>query len=114
MNKSIIKYPMKKKTERPKFNYLVRVNSSMDYYLFNEFDEAYMHMKNMSLTDSCHIACLYEPYFDTKTREYFGQNTFTAYDGEVVYDKHAKVELHLEFYVNAGEWMNPIESWLVN
>lgn len=107
MNGDIIKYPMNKNTEKPNFNYLVRANSSMNYYLFEKFDEAYVHMKNVSLTDECHIACPYEPYFNNKTREWFGQNTFTAYDGEVKYDKHARVELHLEFYVNAGEWLNP-------
>lgn len=31
---------MKKKTERPLFNYLVRANSSFDYYLYENFNDA--------------------------------------------------------------------------
>ena len=107
MNDNIKKYPLKSKSEKPQFNYLVRSNSEMDYYLFYEFDDALNHMKALSLESRGHIACMYEPYFNTNTREWFGQNTFTAYDGMVEYDKHAKADLHLEFYVKAGEWMNP-------
>lgn len=107
MSKNIIKYPMKSKTERPRFNYLVRSNDSMDYYLYYEFDDALNKTKTMSLKERGHIARLYEPYFNVSTREWYGQNTFTAYDGIVEYNKHARAVLHLEFYVNAGEWLNP-------
>jgi len=107
MSKYIIKYPMKSKTEKPRFNYLERSNDSLDYYLYYEFDDALNKVRTMSLTERGHITCLYEPYFNTITREWYGQKTFTAYDGIVKYDKHARADLHLAFYVNAGEWLNP-------
>lgn len=107
MNENIKKYSMKTNTEIPSFNYLVRSNDDMDYYLFFEFDDALNKLKTLSLENRGHIACLFETFFNTTTREWHGQNTFTAYDGIIEYDKHAKVELHLEFYINAGEWLNP-------
>lgn len=107
MDEIVKKYPLKTKTENPKFNYLVRSNDSMDYYLYDEFNDALDKLKMMSLERHSHIICLYEPYFDTQTREWHGQNTFTACNGKIRYDKHARVDLHLAFYVNAGEWLNP-------
>jgi len=68
MNENIKKYPMKTKTEKPNFNFLVRSNDGMDYYLFYEFDDALNQLKAMSLDNKGHIACLYEPYFNTTTR----------------------------------------------
>lgn len=106
-----MKYPMKNKTDKPLFEYLVRDNMNMDYYLFDEFDKALKQAEKMSVSESRHVL-IYENYFNTKTREWYGLNTFDVIDGKVRYDKHAKVELHLEFYVNAGEWLNPNEEWI--
>lgn len=100
-----MKYPMKLKTERPNFNYIVRMNSGMDYYLYVDFDSAIR--KAMSLSHGSQISLVYEIFFNTSTREFFGQNTFTIYDGVIDYEKHAMPELHVEFYVNAGDWLNP-------
>lgn len=107
----IIKYPMKKKTDHPLFNYLVRDLMNMDYYLFEEFDDALKQAERMSLTKSRHVL-IYENYFNTTTREWHGCNTFDVIEGKVTYDKHADVDLHLEFYVNAGEWLNPNQEWI--
>lgn len=105
-----MKYPMKLKTESPIFNYIVRLNSGMDYYLYESFDEAIKMA--VLLAHGVDVPLVYEIYFNTKTREFFGQNTFTIYDGKIEYDKHDKIELHVEFYVNAGEWLNPNDEWL--
>lgn len=105
-----MKYPMDSKTERPLFEYMITTNIPTKYWLFkaNEFDAAIAKLKEVSLLQGEDgIAKLFEVYFDTRTREYYGQNTFTAYDGELTYDKHAPRELHLHYYMNAGEWMNP-------
>lgn len=107
----IIKYPMKLKTEHPLFEYLVRDNMNLDYYLFSDFDSALKQAQSMSVSGNRHIL-IYENYFNTTTREWHGQNTFDVVDGRVVYDKHARVDLHLEFYVNAGEWLNPNQEWI--
>lgn len=102
----ITRYPIKEKTENPRFEYLVRDNMSHNYYFFSEFDEALKHAETMSISGSRHVL-IYEKYFNTKTREWHGVNTFNVVSGKVMYNKHANVGLHLEFYVNAGEWLNP-------
>lgn len=106
-----MKYPMKLKTERPLFEYLVRDNMELDYYLFSEFDDALKIAETKSI-EKHGIYLIYEVYFNTKTREFYGTNTFQACCGKVKYDKHADIDLHLEFYVNAGEWLNPNQEWL--
>lgn len=107
----MIKYPMKNKTDKPLFEYLVRDNMSFNYYLFDEFDKALKQAETMSISCGRHVL-IYENYFNTKTREWHGCNTFDVVRGEVRYDKHAKIELHIEFYINAGEWMNPNQKWI--
>lgn len=105
------KYPMKAKTDTPLFNYLVRDSMSLNYYLFAEFDDALKQAQTMSINGN-KLVFLYENYFHAKTREWHGQNTFQCRGGKVIYDKHAKADLHLEHYVNAGEWLNPNPEWI--
>lgn len=105
-----MKYPMTKNTERPLFEYMVMVNGEYDYYLYDDFDSALK--KAMELAVGIETGLVYELAFNNETREYRGQCTFTVFDGEVHYDKHARVSLHIEFFVNAGEWLNPNEEWL--
>lgn len=104
------RYPLKDKKTNPQFEFLVRDIMRMDYWLFSNFDEAITKAKTLS-TPNRHIA-VYEKYFNTVTREWHSLNTFDAVDGELRYDRHARPDLHLEFYVNAGEWMNPRQDWL--
>lgn len=111
MDMDDVRYPMKEKTEIPLFEYLVRDNMEMDYYLFGDFDGALKQAQSMSVNGDRHVL-IYENYFDTVTRQWYGCNTFSVVDGKVHYDKHAKVGLHLAFYVNAGEWLNPNQEWL--
>lgn len=105
-----MKYPMTKKTDRPLFDYMVMENSEYNYYLYDSFDLALK--KAIELSYGMDIGVLYELAFNNETREYRVQNTFTAYDGEVKYDKYARLGLHVQFYVNAGDWLNPNEEWL--
>lgn len=105
---NIPRYRLTDKTTNPDFEYLVKDLMSMDYMLFNTFDKALKAAITLSNTKS-HHSLIYEKYFNTKTREFHGMNTFEVIHGEVRYDKYARPELHLEFYVNAGEWLNPGE-----
>lgn len=102
------KYPLTTKTENPRFEFLVKDLMDMDYYLFTDFNSALKRLRTLSLQRS-HHALLYEKKFNTNTREFHGKPTFQAMDGYVVYDPYVFTELHLEFYVNAGEWLNPEE-----
>lgn len=76
------KYPMKNKTDRPLFEYLVRDNMHLDYYLFDEFDKALKQAEKMSVSDGRHIL-IYENYFNTTTREWHGCNTFDVIEGSL-------------------------------
>jgi len=104
-----MKYPLSDKTTNPNFEYLVRDNMKLDYYLYKDFDSALKQAQKMSLSESRHVL-IYEKDFNTITREWHGCNTFDVIEGKVVYNKHAKTELHLEFYVNAGDWLNHEEE----
>lgn len=104
-------YPMELKTEQPLFEYLVKDSMNFDYYLFTDFDDALKCAESKSIQGN-KLFLIYEVYFDNKTREFRGQNTFSIRGGKVRYDKYAEVDLHLEFYVNAGEWLNPNEEWI--
>ena len=60
------------------------------------------------------IVLIYDTHFNTNTRQWYAKQSFNVmYDGKVRYDKHGEVQLHLEFYINAGEWMNPRQDWTV-
>jgi hypothetical protein len=106
----ILKYPMIINTENPLFNYIVMLNGDFDCYLYDNFDMALK--KAMELSHGTEISLVYEIAFNTETREFRGQNTFTIYDGKVKYDKHARIGLHVQFYIAAGDWLNPNEEWL--
>ena len=98
---------MKNKTDKPSFNFLVTTLIDMDYYLFDDFDSALNKIRALSIEHEDGCAKIYEPRLNNKTREYFAQNTFTAIDGVVIYDKHGDSNMHLHFFVNAGKWLNP-------
>lgn len=109
----IIRYPMRSKSEKPIFNYLVKSNMEMAYWLFQEFDDAVecAKTKGRELDDTMLI---YDVYFNTRTRQFYAQKSFWIweFDHKLNYDKHGDVELHIEFYLRAGEWMNPNQEWI--
>lgn len=105
-----MQYPIKLKTEKPLFNYIVRFNDSLNYYLFEKIDDALNMARKLGI--GCKASLLYEIDFDIQTGEYRGRNTYRVIMGKISYDKHAKVDLHIQFYVSAGEWLNPNQEWL--
>ena len=86
------------------------VNGEFNYYLYVSFDETLKKAQELSRTNRCVL--IYECAFKNDVREFFGHNTFTIYDGIVRYDKHNYWGLHIEFYVNFGEWLNPNQEWI--
>ena len=102
-----MKYILKTKTEQPGFNFMVTRNGYFEYWLFNEFDDALSFAKTLQAKHPIGIILIYEPYFNTVTREWHAQNTFSVIDNRVYYDKTARALLHMKFYTDAGEWQNP-------
>jgi hypothetical protein len=101
---------MSTNTEQPLFNYMVTESGEFNYYLYDGFDEALKKAIEISIPHQ--IGLVYEIYFNTESREYRVQTTFTVCGGKIKYDKHARVGLHLCFHVNAGRWLNPNDEWL--
>lgn len=99
-----MKYILKTRKDKPSFDYLVKQIDSFDYYLFNNFNDALDKLRNLSVIGIG--AWLYEPYFNNSNREWKTQNTFTAYEGVINYDKYAEIGLHIKFHTDAGEWLN--------
>ena len=106
-----MKYPMKLKTENPLFEYMVMDAMNFDYYLFDGFDDALKCAQTTSV-EGDRLFFIYEPYFNTQTREWHGQPTFRARGGKMSYDKFESPALHLCFYLNLGEWKNPRKDWI--
>lgn len=108
---NIIKYPMKTNKDKPLFEYLVRDNMKFDYYLFIDFEDVTKQARIMNFSGVNRVL-IYENYFDAKTGMWYGFNTFAFRDGKLIYNEVARPELHLEFYVNAGKWLNPDPGWI--
>ena len=109
----IIKYPMKSNKEKPLFNFLVKSSMEMDYWLFDDFEEAINCAKKLNIKLQNDIILIYEPHLNMRTKEYRGKLSFwLTDDGELMYGERSNIELHIEFYVNAGEWQNPNQDWI--
>lgn len=107
----IIRYPMRSKNEGPLFNFIVRKSADFDYYLFESFDSAVEYARKLFALYNRRIN-IYEYEF-TKQREFRTINSFWIdYNGKLRYDKYADIGLHVEFFVNAGTWMNPNQHWI--
>ena len=109
----IIKYPMRSNKEKPLFNYLIKSSMEMDYWLFDDFEEAINCAKKLNIKLQNDIILIYEPHLNMRTKEYRGKLSFwLTDDGELMYGERSNIELHIEFYVNAGEWQNPNQDWI--
>lgn len=111
----IIRYPIRSNTEPLLFEYLVKTSMEMEYYLFaaDEFDEAIKRAKLLRLQESDTVL-IYTPHLNNTTREYRAEKSFWIweFDGKLHHEKRGDIELHMEFYLRAGEWMNPRQDWI--
>jgi len=103
----ITRYELEARTSYPDFEFMVTRNGYFDYWLFTDFDSAVKQAQLLQKQHPHEIILIYEPYFNTTTREWHAQNTFRIVDNKLTYDKHALPLLHLKFYTDAGEWQNP-------
>lgn len=103
-----MKYILKNKKEEPQFRFFVKLNTSnMDYWLFNDIERALNHARVLSLT-SYPISVVYEPVRNADG-EWKLQKTYAYFGGKCNLIESPKVELHVKFYTQAGEWMNADE-----
>jgi len=112
------KYRMDTNTDKPLFTYLVKTvgsdTSDFNYWLYNNFHKAFDKMVALSIAsqrNGCGIAVIYTPHFINATREYKVKESFKASDGIARFDEHGDIHMHLKFYIDAGNWMNPEEAY---
>ena len=102
-----MRYPMTTKTEQSKFKYLVRAGNGFDYYLYNDLGKA--------LNKACALSMVgWDDYYIHEVMNIGGQYrsivTYICNKGRAEYDEFAVADLHICFYINAGEWLNPNEK----
>ena len=110
------KYNLPDKTTKPEFDYIVLSGSYWtEYYLYraDEFEDAYNQLKS-EFAKGFDLAVLCDLNFNTHSREWRAQPLFRSMQKsktEVFYDPYQKTMLHLKWYCDAGEWMNPRNKW---
>ena len=103
-----MRYSLKDKVTEPGFNFFVKINNpSAGYFLYNSIEKAMEKARILSLATS-KIVYIYEP---TKNSygEWVMEKTFKYSYGKSTYYDYRQTELHVKFYLEAGEWLNPNE-----
>lgn len=105
------KFRLIDKTTQPPFAYVLLTGDSyVDYYLYyeNKLEEAISQLK-AEYNKGYHVAKLTIPYFHTSNRDWRLQDFMHLdYNGMVIYDRYiANTLLHIKFYMDAGQWLNP-------
>lgn len=106
-----MRYLLEDKKKEPDFKFYVKENSqTMDYYLFQDYEEAYRHAKTLSLT--CFpIAIIREPV--KRDGEWYLDQTHLFVKGTCHLDDDWTVHkdgLHAKFYTDAGRWLNATKT----
>lgn len=103
-----MKYILQDKETEPGFKYLVKLNKpDTGYFLYNDIVEAMEKARILSLVEYP-ISLIYEPIKD-RYGEWVMQKTFLYIDGKPTFEDNARNELHVKFYLESGEWLNPDE-----
>lgn len=104
-----MKYFLNNKQEEPLFKFLVKINKAeAGYYLFNDVEMAMEKARVLSLAEYP-ISLIYETVKD-EYREWLMKKTFLYIEGKPIFNKDAHNELHVKFYVESGEWLNPCDD----
>lgn len=103
-----MKYILENKETEPGFKFLVKLNKAdAGYFLYNDVEEAMEKARILSLLEYP-ISLIYEPSKNSYG-EWVMKKTFLYIDGKPIFDDNARNELHVKFYLESGEWLNPDE-----
>lgn len=103
-----MKYSLKSKTEKPGFSYLVKTNTSNhNYYLFTDLERALNKARVLSLTEFP-LSIVYEPCVG-RDGEWHLKKAYSYMSGKCYLEEDSRPELHVKFYTEAGQWLNPDE-----
>lgn len=113
----ITKFNLTDEEQQPPFAYVVLTDNSkskiladyLDYYLYrvDEFDKAYSQLK-AEYARGRDLVGLYTVDFNTVDRTFrLAKSFYVNYQGKVIFDDTAMPDLHVVFYLRAGEWLNP-------
>lgn len=107
----ILKFTLKSKIDKPAFSFFVRTNTAgAGYYLFADLEQALNKARVLSLTQFP-LVIVYEPCQD-KDGEWHLIKTYSYFSGKCHLEEDAKPELHVKFYLEAYQWLNPDEPIL--
>lgn len=109
------KYFLVDRMTKPSFDYILLSGEYYNkYYLYraNEFEQAYDQLK-AEFAKGIHLAVLCDLDFNTRTREWRAHPLFrcSRRDERVFYDPYQQIMLHIKWYCDVGEWLNPREKW---
>ena len=112
----IIRFGLTDRKVEPPFEYVLLTNkksrfgSYLDYYLYgqDELEEAIYQLKVEVARGHSH-ARIYKKDFINHDRTWRLQELFgISYStNKLVYFEYGETQLHIVFYMNAGEWLNP-------
>lgn len=101
-----MKYILQDKETEPGFKFLVKLNKpEAGYFLYNNAEEAMEKARLLSISEYP-ISLIYEPVKD-RYGEWVMQKTFLCIEGKTIFNDKAVNELHVKFYLESGEWLNP-------
>lgn len=102
-------YILEDKVTKPDFEFLIKGNNSMAYYLTNDFAQALKYLKICAIKDNTNIAHIYSPILMRTAGEYRAEKIITHFDDDVLIVKEVP-SLHFKFFCDAGEWLNPVKA----
>ncbi len=109
-----MKYHLENKTTEPNFAYAVLTGSSyVDYYLFkeNELEEAMAQLKKEA-NAGYKTARIAIPHFSTGDRQWRLRTFMNLdYNYKILFDDAPHTLLHIKYYMDAGQWLNPRKEW---
>lgn len=104
-----MRYILENKETEPSFKFLVKSNNAdAGYYLYNDVEEAMEKARILSLVEYP-ISLIYEPSKD-RFGEWVMRKTFLYIEGKPTFNDNVRNELHVKFYLESGEWLNPDET----
>lgn len=104
-----MKYMLKSNKDDPQFKFLVRNPKCTKYWIFNDLEKALDTLRIESLKETGFFFIV-EPCFVPLHQDWRSFYSYMGCNGVVDFIEEKRILLHIEHYVDAGEWQNPEEE----
>ncbi len=107
-----MQYKLESKNENPRFSFALLTGDipSVDYYIYqeDELEQAIAQLKSERAKG--YDPRLYVPKFSNSDRTWRLKEFMELdIDGKLVWMEHGETHLHIKWYFDTGEWLNPKE-----